>query len=81
MITAQAFQVTPREHAPAVVIGILPGVAAWGAVMAKNGLRAAGLGNPQAALRSKSHPTTICVFRSPGRSPSVSNAAWISDSG
>lgn len=46
VITAQAFQVTPKAHAPAVVIGILPGVAAWGAVMAKNGLRAAGLGTP-----------------------------------
>jgi AGZA family xanthine/uracil permease-like MFS transporter len=48
VITAQAFQATPREHAPAVVMGILPGVAAWGAMMAKNGLRAAGLGNQDA---------------------------------
>ena len=46
VITAQAFQATPREHAPAVVIGLLPGVAAWGAMMAKNGLRAAGYGVP-----------------------------------
>jgi AGZA family xanthine/uracil permease-like MFS transporter len=45
-ITSQAFQATPREHAPAVVIGILPGLAAWGALLAKNGLRAAGLGAP-----------------------------------
>jgi AGZA family xanthine/uracil permease-like MFS transporter len=43
-ITAQAFQATPPTHAPAVVIGILPGLAAWGALLAKNGLRAAGLG-------------------------------------
>jgi AGZA family xanthine/uracil permease-like MFS transporter len=47
VITAQAFQVTPKSHAPAVVIGILPGVAAWGAMMAKNGLLAAGFGNPE----------------------------------
>ncbi len=46
VITAQAFQATPREHAPAVVMGLLPGVAAWGALMAKNGLRAAGVGLP-----------------------------------
>jgi len=46
VISAQAFQATPREHAPAVVIGILPGLAAWGALMAKNGLRAAGYGAP-----------------------------------
>ena len=44
MIVAQAFQATPREHAPAVVVGLLPGIGAWGALMAKNGLRAAGLG-------------------------------------
>ncbi|MBK9753318.1 MAG: NCS2 family permease [Nannocystis sp.] len=42
VITAQAFQATPREHAPAVVLGMLPGVAAWGALMAKAGLRAGG---------------------------------------
>jgi adenine/guanine/hypoxanthine permease len=46
VISAQAFQATPREHAPAVVMGLLPGVAAWGALMAKNGLRAAGFGAP-----------------------------------
>lgn len=45
VITAQAFEATPRNHAPAVVMGLLPGVGAWGALMAKNGLRAAGLGN------------------------------------
>jgi len=46
VISAQAFSATPREHAPAVVVGMLPGIAAWGALMAKNGLRAAGLGGP-----------------------------------
>ena len=46
VITAQAFQATPKSHAPAVVMGLLPGVGAWGAVMAKNGLRAAGMGTP-----------------------------------
>lgn len=46
VITAQAFQTTRRRHAPAVVVGLLPGVAAWGALMAKNGLRAAGYGAP-----------------------------------
>ena len=44
MIVTQAFQATPIEHAPAVVVGLLPGIGAWGALMAKNGLRAAGLG-------------------------------------
>jgi AGZA family xanthine/uracil permease-like MFS transporter len=47
VMTAQAFQAVPRAHAPAVVMGILPGVAAWGAMMAKNGLLAAGFGTPE----------------------------------
>ncbi len=46
VMVAQAFQTTPRSHAPAVAVGLLPGVAAWGAMMLKGGLRAAGLGVP-----------------------------------
>jgi AGZA family xanthine/uracil permease-like MFS transporter len=46
VITAQAFQATPARHAPAVVVGLLPGVAAWGALLLKNGLRTAGMGSP-----------------------------------
>src|SRR5262245_4288240 len=46
VITAPAVPATPRLHAPAVVMGLLPGVGAWGALMAKNGLRAAGVGAP-----------------------------------
>ncbi|MDQ7008464.1 MAG: NCS2 family permease [Acidobacteriota bacterium] len=30
IITAQAFTATPARHAPAVVLGLLPGLAAWG---------------------------------------------------
>ncbi|MCC7536534.1 MAG: NCS2 family permease, partial [Deltaproteobacteria bacterium] len=40
VITAQAFQATPREHAPAVVIGLLPALGAWAGLMAKAALRA-----------------------------------------
>ena len=46
VMVAQAFSATPREHAPAVAIGLLPGIAAWGALMLKAGLRAGGLGTP-----------------------------------
>jgi AGZA family xanthine/uracil permease-like MFS transporter len=46
MIVTQAFDATPRAHTPAVVVGLLPGIGAWGALIAKNGLRAAGLGGP-----------------------------------
>ena len=30
VITAQAFQTTPKEHAPAVALGLMPAIAAWG---------------------------------------------------
>ncbi len=46
VIAAQAFQAVPRAHAPAVVVGLLPGLAAWSAFMAKAGLHAAGAGIP-----------------------------------
>ncbi len=59
VITAQAFQATPREHAPAVVMGILPGVAAWGCLLAKTGLRAAGVGSPGGPVLS---PTFVEIF-------------------
>lgn len=44
VIVAQSFAATPAHHAPAVVVGLLPGIAGWGALIAKNALRAAGLG-------------------------------------
>jgi len=46
VIAAQAFQATPRAHAPAVVVGLLPSIGAWGAYMVKAGLHAAGVGVP-----------------------------------
>src|SRR5262249_6262570 len=42
VITAQAFQATPARHAPAVGVGLPPGVAAWGVLMIKTALRVAG---------------------------------------
>ncbi len=46
VITAQAFSATPRAHAPAVVVGLLPGIAAWGALLVKTSLQVAGYGQP-----------------------------------
>lgn len=51
IITAQATQTTPKAHHPAVVVGLLPGVAAWGALMAKGGLRASGFSEPWMAAQ------------------------------
>jgi AGZA family xanthine/uracil permease-like MFS transporter len=42
IIVAQAFQETPKEHAPAVALGIVPALAAWGLLMVETGMRAAG---------------------------------------
>lgn len=42
VIAAQAFRDTPHKHAPAVVIGLIPAMAAWGLMMLEDGLRAAG---------------------------------------
>lgn len=47
VIVSQSFTATPARHAPAVVVGLLPGIASWGALIAKNTLRAAGLGTPE----------------------------------
>lgn len=47
VMVAQAFQATPRSHAPAVAIGILPGIAAWGAFLMKAGMRVGGMGTDE----------------------------------
>ncbi len=43
IITAQAFQETPKEHAPAVALGLFPCLAAWGLFQLETGLRAGGM--------------------------------------
>jgi AGZA family xanthine/uracil permease-like MFS transporter len=42
LIGAQAFSETPRSHAPAVVLALIPQVAAWGKLQIDNALGAAG---------------------------------------
>ncbi|MBI4526001.1 MAG: NCS2 family permease [Deltaproteobacteria bacterium] len=42
IIVAQSFQETPKEHAPAVALGLFPALAAWGLLMVEGGLKAAG---------------------------------------
>ena len=51
IIGAQSFQATPLHHAPAVIIGLLPGIAGWAAQLIKGSLRIAGMATP-------SHPFT-----------------------
>ena len=42
IIVAQSFQETPKEHAPAVALGLFPALAAWGLLMVETGTKAAG---------------------------------------
>jgi adenine/guanine/hypoxanthine permease len=42
LIGAQAFQETPKSHAPAVVLSLVPHLAAWGKLQIDNALGAAG---------------------------------------
>ncbi len=55
VMAAQAFEATPRSHAPAVVLGLLPGLASWGSLLLKAGLRAGGVGTP-------AHPFTPALL-------------------
>src|SRR2546423_15181600 len=42
LIGAQAFQTTPRSHAPAVVLALTPHLAAWAKLLVDNSLAVAG---------------------------------------
>jgi len=42
IITAQAFQETPRKHALAVALGLIPSLAAWALLLIETSLRIAG---------------------------------------
>jgi AGZA family xanthine/uracil permease-like MFS transporter len=42
LIGAQAFQETPKSHAPAIMLALVPHVAAWGKLQIDNALTAAG---------------------------------------
>lgn len=42
VITSQAFQATPKEHAPAVAVGLFPAIAAWGATVVQGAFFTSG---------------------------------------
>jgi AGZA family xanthine/uracil permease-like MFS transporter len=42
LIGAQSFQETPKSHAPAIILALLPHIAAWGKLQIDNALGAAG---------------------------------------
>jgi len=43
LIGSQAFQETPKRHAPAIILAIVPSLASWGLTMINNALAAAGI--------------------------------------
>jgi AGZA family xanthine/uracil permease-like MFS transporter len=54
VITAQAYQATPRAHAPAVAIGLFPAISGWGVLILTMTLGAAGI-----AIKSSGLPATV----------------------
>lgn len=60
IITAQAYQTTPREHAPAVAVGLFPAIAAFGWTVTQGAFLIAGSPTVQSLL---------------GTAPATSNAA------
>jgi len=73
-MVAQAFQATPREHAPAVAVGLLPGIAAWGALMLKTGLRAGGFGTTE-------HPFSVSLVGILGQADVAAHGAFALEQG
>jgi len=63
IITAQAFQVTKTEHAPAVAIGLFPAIGAWGVLILGQTLGAAGMatGNMGLATEVLAHPEAFAM--------------------
>jgi AGZA family xanthine/uracil permease-like MFS transporter len=50
LMGAQAFQESPRNHAPAIVLSLMPNLAAWGKLQIDNSLAAAGTSAAQVGL-------------------------------
>ena len=50
LIGSQAFQETPKSHAPAIIVALMPHLAAWGKLQIDNALGAAGTSAAQVGL-------------------------------
>lgn len=46
VMCSQAFEATPRRHAPAVVMGLIPAISAYGALLVKRAYASVGVGTP-----------------------------------
>jgi AGZA family xanthine/uracil permease-like MFS transporter len=63
IICVQAFEVTPRRHWPAVVLGMTPVILAWATFFTKNALRIAGYGSTAGQEFS---PQLVAAFHASG---------------
>jgi AGZA family xanthine/uracil permease-like MFS transporter len=61
VITAQAFQASPKEHAPAVAVGLFPAIAAWGATVVQGAFFASG-GKTMQELLTRNISTEVNGF-------------------
>lgn len=52
VITAQAFEATPKPQMPAVAVGMIPGLVAWSTLITKTSWRAAGYGSTEGLVLS-----------------------------
>jgi len=59
LIGSQAFQESPRKHAPAIVLALTPSLAAWGKLQIDNSLGAAGIMNVTPDLMAKMGQTGV----------------------
>lgn len=66
VITAQAFQTTPKEHAPAVALGLMPAIAAWGLNLLRQFINSEGrysvLEMNELIMKTVPHLKSILVF-------------------
>jgi len=56
LIGAQAFQESPKSHAPAIILALTPHLAAWGKLQIDNALTAAGTSAQQLGWTSSARP-------------------------
>ncbi len=64
LIGSQAFQETPRAHAPAIILGLVPHIAAWALVQINGSLAAAGTLVP--ALAPEKKEALVAAMRNEG---------------
>ena len=77
IITAQAFQTTPRAHAPAVAISLFPALAALLVITIANYLDAAGAVESLADLILAETPTAATVYLPGLLALTGANSSWI----